>query len=278
MPKKYSVLEKIKLQLSDLTPGQKDVADFVLKNPLKFLVRSVRELENDLGVSKSTVVRLSQRLGYEGFNEFKAALWADVEGEKYPVTRYSEYLKEGSHVEDPIRTISNEVIENINSTANDCSPHEFAKAIELINSARRVYTIGLGISYFLSQTTAYLLNRVTVPAFALGDSGLTFKEQIVNFEKDDLLLAFSYPPYSPETIQATEFCSKRELPLILLTDSFSNTACEYSDVVLTTNVQSMTMANAIMSPLTLIYALTFQIGCNRRTRTVESIDSLKDAT
>ncbi|MDQ7052273.1 MAG: hypothetical protein Q9P14_05075 [candidate division KSB1 bacterium] len=68
MEKKIKALkQRIRSRIANLTDSQKLIANFIVENPQKFALSSVRELEQELNVSKSTIVRLAQALGYNGW-------------------------------------------------------------------------------------------------------------------------------------------------------------------------------------------------------------------
>lgn len=272
-----SVFDQIKVAMPSLSAKQKLVADLILKDETVFLKNTLRDLESKLGVSKSAIVRLSQSLGYEKYADFKAALWKDAEKRKSPFARFTAFLDQGEDcIDDAFVRISEDAITNISNTMGHMSQGDCQKIVEAIDGSRRVIVLGLGISSFLAQITAYLLNRVAVNAVALSQNSLTLCEQIVNFNKDDLVIAFSFQPYSPMTVQAVGFAAQRGHRVVLFTDTFSSPACKYSEDIVITDVDSIAMANAIMAPLTVVYAITFQLGMARKELTMKNSRCLSD--
>jgi len=65
---------RIKYKIAHLTESQKVIANYIVENPQKFVLCSVRKLENELKISKSTIVRSAQALGYNGIYELKSLL------------------------------------------------------------------------------------------------------------------------------------------------------------------------------------------------------------
>ena len=57
-----------------LTPKDRLVQDYILKNPETACFLTAAELAAKLKVSASSVVRVSTRLGYENFTAFRRAL------------------------------------------------------------------------------------------------------------------------------------------------------------------------------------------------------------
>lgn len=134
--------------------------------------------------------------------------------------------------------------------------------------------MGMAISAHLAEITAYLFSRVSLNSQALTYGALTFSEQIINMNQDDLIIAFSFPPYSEPTIKAAQYAKENDLKVISITDKPTSEIVQYSDLILQVSVESVTMANSIMAPLVIIYALAAQIGLDNKQKTIRTIESL----
>ncbi|MFQ5632283.1 MAG: MurR/RpiR family transcriptional regulator, partial [bacterium] len=85
---------RIRYKIPYLTEPQKTIANYIIENIQKFALSSIRELEEELNTSKSTIVRLSQALGYGGFQELKAAIVKSMRRDLDPNNRYQAFLSE----------------------------------------------------------------------------------------------------------------------------------------------------------------------------------------
>ena len=65
-----SVLDQLRESLSDFSRNERHVADYILSNPQEMRSLSGEALAAICGVSRSTVLRLCQKLGYQGYAEF----------------------------------------------------------------------------------------------------------------------------------------------------------------------------------------------------------------
>src|SRR5579875_2812219 len=61
-----------------LRAAEQRVADFVLAHPDELIYLTVTELAERTNTSESTVVRLCQKVGYKGYQEFKIVLARDL--------------------------------------------------------------------------------------------------------------------------------------------------------------------------------------------------------
>jgi DNA-binding MurR/RpiR family transcriptional regulator len=271
---------RVKEKVSKLTKGQKDVANFILANPEKFALSSIRELEKELQTSKATIVRLTQALGYKGFKELRLNLRECIQQELSPFVRYKHHLTKSSgqpNKEESVylKTLADETIINIHRTLNLVNENQYQEAVRTIKNARRVFTLGLGISSFLADIAAYMFNLVSVSAQALNYKGLTFAEQMINVSEDDVILAFSFKHYSPETIECARYAQEKKVKVLAITDEGTSMIVPYCTLHLQVASESISISNSIMPALVLLYALVYSIGHDLKDKTLKILEELE---
>ena len=184
--------QRIQHKIPSLTKSQKVLANFIVENPYHFASSSIRELENDLQISKATIVRFAKALGYQGFQDLRTVFLAGIRQATSPIARYRSFLSERDIDTDFLMLIGDENIRNINNTLSMTDRKSYNKTIEMIKNAGYVHTMGIGISSYLADMTAYLLNHIGIRADCLTYGGLTFTERIVNMTKEDVMFCFSF--------------------------------------------------------------------------------------
>lgn len=266
---------RIRYRIPHLTESQKVIANYIVENPQKFALSSIRELERELDTSKSTIVRLAQSLGYGGFYELKSAFLKIIRHELDPINRYKTFLSEPSGKSDYIQMIAEETINNIHTTLRLVDRDQYTNAVHLIENANHLYTIGLGISTYLAEIASYLFNRVSINSNFMTYGGVTFTEQIINLSGEDVILAFSFPPYSVETIEAASYAREKGIKVIAVTDKVTSQIVQYCDAFLQAAVESMAISNSISTVLVLLYSMSTQIGHELKSQTLEVIESIE---
>ena len=267
--------ERIRVKIPHLTEAQKTIANYIVENTQKFALSSIREIEEELKTSKSTIVRLAQILGYKGFQELKNTFLQNIRSDLDPMNRYELYLSNKTSKSDFLETVAHESVDNINQTLQLIDKSQFAKAAKIIEKSDYVYTLGFGISSYLADITSHLLNRVSVKSSKLRYGGLTFTEQIVNLGKKDVIIAFSFPEYSDETVEACRYAHEKGIKIIAITDKLTSKIVQFSDVHLQTIVESQLSSNSYTSVLIVLYSLFAQVGYELKNRTIETIESIK---
>jgi len=246
-----------------------------VENPQKFALFSVRELEKELKISKSTIVRLAQVLGYNGFYELKSEFLKKIRHNSGPINRYKTFLSEPHEKLDFIKLIADETVNNIHKSLQLIDKEQYKKALDFLKKANHVYTVGVGISSYLAEIATYLFCRVSINSNFMSHGALEFTEQIINISKDDVIFAFSFPPYSKETIEAARYAQERAIRVISVTDKVTNEIVQHSDVVLQVFVESITISNSIMPVLVLLYSIIAQLGDELKDKTLETIEAIE---
>lgn len=266
---------QIKEKLPQLTRSQKIIADYMIEHPQKFALCSLQQLEDELKVSKSTIVRLAQLLGYDGFYNLKADFLEEIKNSLEPIERYKKFLSTPHERINFVDLIAEETTKNIQKTLNLIDKNQYDKALELIKKASHIYFIGMGISSCLAETANYLFNRAAIKSSFMPFGVLKFTEQIVGISRKSLLFAFSFPPYSRETITAARYAQSRGIKVVSITDKITNEISRYSDACIQAAVESITISNSIMSVLVIIYALIAQLGNEFKKKSLKTIQALE---
>jgi len=275
LTKVNDVKKRIRDKLAQLTESQKTIANYIVENPQKFALSSIRELEKELKISKSSIVRLAQALGYKGFANLKSEFLEGIRNNLGPLGRYKTFLREPHGKVDFLRWIAEEATDNIQKTLQLIDPVQYKRALEMLKKASHVFTVGVGISSCLAELAAYLFNRISVNSTHIPYGPLKFTERIINLTPRDLIFAFSFPPYSRETIEAARYARERGLKVIAVTDKATSEIVQHSDVFLQVVVESITISNSIMSVLVLIYSLIAQLGDELKNKTLETIRAIE---
>ena len=82
-----TVIDRIAAQMKHFSLTNKKIADFVIHNKHEIGFASVTSLSQQVNVSKASVVRFAQAVGFEGFNEFKQAIQKELMQQLSPYSK-----------------------------------------------------------------------------------------------------------------------------------------------------------------------------------------------
>jgi len=260
-----------------LTKNQKKIAQFLLDHPEEIALSSIDTIADKLNVGKATVVRLAQSLGYKGFLELKTELTNRLRDDISPSKKLKAALK-NSHLRSKfLTTIATDEIQNIQETLYSMDQAAFDKAVKILKEAPHIYTMGLGISAYLSQLAAYFLNKLSLKARPFSHGSFSFHEQIISLSKNDALIAISLPPYSIETIKGAEVAQSRGIKVISITDKLISPITKYSDVVFPVKTHNIVFINSIGAIFVIIYALATGLGLSDKELALKALEQFENA-
>jgi DNA-binding MurR/RpiR family transcriptional regulator len=163
---------------------------------------------------------------------------------------------------DTLTSVAHQDISNINETLATLERKSFEDTIKMVINAQRIYTMGLGISNMMSQILAYQLNQIGYYAQPFRHDYVNFTEQVVFLKPADLLIAFSFPPYSKETIDTAQFAMESQIPVASITNRSASPISRFSKTVLCVKSENMLFTNSFAAISVLINALS--TGCARQ--------------
>ena len=254
MDRYKEIKEQITSKYNSLPKNQKKIADYFINNFDKIPFENVQDLSIATGSSVASIVRFSQRAGFKGFSELRDSITGSLQKE---LTNKQIFpLFEKRRVEEDLLTeVANLDIKNINDTLNLIERSTFNYVIDRISKSERVFTAGLGISYLLSEILAYQLTQVGISSSVLQHSHTLFNEHILFLNSRDLLVVFSFPPYSKETIEAAEYASKRKIDVISITNKHASPVTFFTKANLIVKSENMLYTNSFAAISVLINAI-----------------------
>lgn len=254
MDRYKEIKEKITSKYNSLPKNQKKIANYFINNFDKIPFVNVHDLSLATGASVASVVRFSQRAGFKGFSELRDAITGSLQKELTNKQIYPLFEKRRAK-EDLLTEVANLDIKNINDTLNLVERKTFDFVIDRISKAERVFTAGLGISYLLSEILAYQLTQVGISSSVLQHSHTLFNEHILFLNPKDLLIVFSFPPYSKETIESAEFANKRKIDVISITNKHASPVTFFTKANLIVKSENMLYTNSFAAISVLINAI-----------------------
>lgn len=265
MDRYKEIKEKITSKYNSLPQNQKKIADYCINNFDKIPFLNVHDLSVTTGASVASVVRFSQRAGFKGFSELREAITGSLQKE---LTNKQIFpLFEKRRVEEDLLTeVANLDIKNINDTLNLIERNTFNYVIDRISKSERVFTAGLGISYLLSEILAYQLTQVGISSSVLQHTHTMFNEHILFLNPKDLLIVFSFPPYSKETIEAAEYASKRKIEVISITNKHASPVTFFTKANLIVKSENMLFTNSFAAISVLINAIATACAIKNKQR------------
>ncbi|MGO1469135.1 MAG: MurR/RpiR family transcriptional regulator, partial [Tissierella sp.] len=195
------IMKTIKKNYSQLSKGHKIISTFILNNYDKAAFLTASALGEATGVSESTVVRFSLKLGYSGYRELQDELQEFIKTKLTTVQRLNLVKNNYEDKRNIIASTMETDMDNIKKIINEIDISSFNKAIKNILEAKHIYIIGLRSSYFLAGYLNFYLKFLldNVRLIDIGPNDIF--EQLLNISSEDVILIITYPRYSQRIME-----------------------------------------------------------------------------
>lgn len=262
--------------LPRFSKGHKLIAHYVLEHFDKSAFMTASKLGQTVGVSESTVVRFAIELGFDGYPGFQKAL-QDLMRNKLTSFQRIDVTSDQIGEDDILEKVLSLDIDRIRGTLNECSKKDFYQAVDRIVNANSIYVIGTRSSSALASFTAYYLNLI-FPYVKLVRSSSTSEmfEQILRIDSKDVVIGFSFPRYSKQTLNALKYAHDSGAGVIAFTDSKNSPLVKYADNVLIAQSDMASFVDSLVAPLSLINALIVAVSMNKKEKLSSNFKKLED--
>jgi glucokinase len=210
-----AVFERIRQMRDALTPAERRVADLALNHPRSIINDPIVDIARKADVSQPTVIRFCRSLGCQGLSDFKLKLATGLTG-TIPVS-HSQV-----HLGDTATDFGAKVLDNTVSAILQLREHlnfeHVERAIDLLNSARRIEFYGLGNSNIVAQDAHYKFFRFGIPTIAYGDLYMQAASAAL-LGKGDVIVAVSKSGRAPELLRVLDVAMQAGAQVIAITSS-----------------------------------------------------------
>jgi len=228
---------------ASLRAAEQRVADFILKHPEELIHLTVTELADKTQTSESTVVRLCQKIGYKGYQEFKIMLARDLVGPAETV--YEEIV-----ATDDIPTLKQKVFaanaQALKDTMEVLQNDELERAVLALAQARRVEIYGIGGSAALAMDAYHKFMRLGLNAVYLNDGDLMAMSSSL-LGSGDVVLGISHTGGSRDVCDAMENAQALGAATICITHRATSPITKVSDIRLFTAAKETVFGSDAMS-------------------------------
>jgi DNA-binding MurR/RpiR family transcriptional regulator len=193
-------------------------AAFLLDHPDEVAVSSMRKVAEHAKVQPAALVRLSQQLGFPGWNELKELFVDRLRTRPEPLAAKARTLVKGGSSSTLASDLAAAQQNNLHITLAQ-NESRAVDAAKLMRKAPHVHVAGFRSCYPVAfgLVYGYRLFRSTVTLVS-GDAG-TLEMQLRSIEKGHATVVVSFAPYSSEAVRVAQAAKAQGSKLVAITDS-----------------------------------------------------------
>jgi DNA-binding MurR/RpiR family transcriptional regulator len=274
-----SPLVKIRSERDRMSAVERRIADFILENAQLLRDYSSQQLANALGISQSSVVKFTQKLGFRGYPDLKYSVGEAIarteDGDGEAPARADEAAEDvlgatlwqrKSRAEEATRII------------ND--PATMRELVDALDAAGKVFLIGLGEDELHARAFAMRLSLLGIVAIRHVDVG-RMAAQVAMSAPGDLLVVFSEHGRQPALVKMARYFREHRGRVVTVTRHTSNPLRALSDIALAvaahddaSYVQSLIYQSTVQQLLDTVFVHLCEGDEARHARLVENLDRI----
>jgi DNA-binding MurR/RpiR family transcriptional regulator len=231
---------------------------------------TVSKLAKQAAVSDPTVLRLAQRLGFEGFAEMQEALLAEVEAHmRSPLTLPA--AAPSRKKPNAYQAFFSETLSQCEAVVRGTATADYERAVALLTDPRReILCLGGRFSRFLAGILQRCLHHLREGTRLLDGTAADLVDEIASLGKRHVLAVFDYRRYQTDVVRFAGEARARGVHIILFTDQWASPIAEFADVVITAPTATSSPFDTLVTPLIQVEAIAVgvagRLGADWRSR------------
>jgi len=195
------------------------VIQYIMDNPNQFLDMTIRDLSKVTGVSISTIVRVTKKLGTEGYYDFKIEFFK----QRKQQNKINYSMEEASITR---RDTPYQVIQKITAiemrisdeVKNEMDLKQIERIVEYILKAEKITLYGSGVNRHLNELFSYSLLRAGKNSYVPSTWDDRFLRMRLSNERD-VAIILSHRGNNAKYYRLMQGLHQKNIPIILLTGS-----------------------------------------------------------
>jgi len=195
------------------------VIQYIMDNPNQFLDMTIRDLSKMTGVSISTIVRVTKKLGTEGYYDFKIEFFK----QRKQQNKINYSMEEASITR---RDTPYQVIQKITAiemrisdeVKNEMDLKQIERIVEYILKAEKITLYGSGVNRHLNELFSYSLLRAGKNSYVPSTWDDRFLRMRLSNERD-VAIILSHRGNNAKYYRLMQELHQKNIPIILLTGS-----------------------------------------------------------
>jgi DNA-binding MurR/RpiR family transcriptional regulator len=248
-----SVADRVRRGLPELTRAERRVARTVLAGYPVSGLGTVADLAATSSTSSASVVRLVQKLGFEGYSQFQSAIRDELATRAAgPADRLDRGVMQGGTLA-RLAAAASSVVATIPETIPES---EFEAAVELLcDRSRPVKILGGRVTGLLGEYLQHHLSRARPRVSTLQADSRTRPAELLDITRRDVLVVLDVRRYTPDVARIATTASRRGATVLLLTDVLMSPIASIAHVVLPTRVDAPSPYDTTVALLVVLEAL-----------------------
>ena len=255
---KKDLIEKIVGVYPILSPKKRRVADFITKNYKKVFFMTAREIAEQCRVSEPTIMRLTNDMGFSGYQDFVKYLKGLLHIELTSVERLLKTSRKDEEVT-TLHRYCKKAIENLEVLMDSMPEQDLKRVARMLYDAQNVYVAGYRASATLAYYFGYILKKLRDNVFIDLSFSWEIRDLMVKKPFRGVVFLMAFPRYPRKTIEFLSYAKQCGHKIIVLSDTPRSPIIALSDEHLLVDMEAISFIDPFGHVITFLSALLHEI-------------------
>ena len=243
-----------------LTPSEKKIGEYLLRNPDEVLGSSAVKIAKATGTSDASVIRTIKGLGYQGLPDLKKEFLESVLRRRNSAAALDHNIESIQTNKRPAEQMLANSVDIIDAFREGFDHDAFASCVEAVSNARRTYTYGLGAGSMVSGFLALHLKRVGFDAEAMMLAGYRLADDLLSLTANDCIVLIAPFHQTTEVEVIVDHAKDVGASVVLVTEALGMSLQDRVDIIIKTPPSISNVVSEHLAPFVFSYVLTMQLA------------------
>ena len=222
-----------RMKIYPFSNSERIIIHYILEKQELIEDYSTKMIADETYTSPSTLIRISKKLGFQGFNDFKKAYIQEV----HYLNKHFQDIDSNLPFtnQDTIMNIASKIvnlhIESANDTLSLFHHDTLQKAVQILNRSQEVRIFAISNLVYVAEEFVFKLNRIQKKAQISIVQDLMFHDAAM-MTPNECAICISYSGETPHMLQVVKTLKENHIPIIAITSIGRNRLSDLSDVTL----------------------------------------------
>jgi DNA-binding MurR/RpiR family transcriptional regulator len=204
----------------ELPPRLRQIAEYALMHPDDMAFGTAAGIAAAASVQPSSLVRFAQLLGFSGFSDLQGIFRNRLLSSNHldRIERLSAARRDGA-APDVLQGFIDSSIVSLQKLSQSAMRASIEEAAQRLSAARSIEIIGLRRVFGVASYLSYGFAKLRIRARLIDGIGGFEPSHLGAFDPSDALIAISFRPYTPATIEIARAVASAGAPVIAITDT-----------------------------------------------------------
>ncbi|WP_425058880.1 putative HTH-type transcriptional regulator YbbH [Sporomusa carbonis] len=221
-------LPLLRSSYQSFTKSERRVASFIIEHPHDIIHMTISDLAEATKTAEATISRFCRKLGFNGLQSLKIVLASEIFN---PLESTCQEVNPTDSLETMGAKIFNSISEGLQDTLKLLDFTALQKAIDILNTARKLDIYAFGISSVIASDIEHRFIRFGIPTKSYSDLHMQLISASL-LEPEDVVIAVSHTGSNTDLLQSVETSKKSNAKVIAITSHLRSPLAQKADIVL----------------------------------------------